>query len=268
METEGTGGASLAPGRGRRLYWHLMDKKTFREFSGLRERLGADIARWTASSRGLAEAQAAISAKTGRTPYPIETPIVYNSRMDEVGPASDVRYLIVADNPGIREQEAANRRYLVGQSGKLARSFFASHREELGADFDTGTLILNKTPIHTPRTAELALLKERFGTLLEETQTAMADYCFEFHRALGCELWIVGYGELGPRKLFAPFTKRLKERYLAPDGRKLAELVFVFRHFSMNQFSIDLAANGKGDEGVKAGLEAIGRAHRLDHLGW
>jgi hypothetical protein len=251
-----------------RLYFlTAMDPKTYSEFSSLRASFRSDVVRWSASAPGLAAAQRELIRLSGRTPYPVETPIVYNERLDDVTAESEIRYLIVADNPGIREQRAVNRRYLVGQSGKLARSFFAARRGELGADFDTGTIILNKTPIHTPRTADLRSLPRAFFALLEETQVAMAAYCLAFHRLLGCELWIVGYGELKEGKVFHPFASALKAAYTSAEAAAARKRVFVFRHFSMNQFSIDLARKSGGRE-LKAALEAVGAEYRLKYLGW
>ena len=43
----------------------------------------------------------------------------------------------------------------VGQAGKLAARFF---REELGLEFRREVLVVNKTPLHTPKTAELRKL--------------------------------------------------------------------------------------------------------------
>jgi hypothetical protein len=80
----------------------------------------------------------------------VETPVVYNRALDDVGPKSRPRCILIADNPGKNGQKAENQRYLVGQSGRLAEGFF---RRELGRDFRAEVLIINKTPVHTPKTA-------------------------------------------------------------------------------------------------------------------
>jgi hypothetical protein len=244
-----------------------MDRKTYSAFSSLRDSFRADVERWAESAPTLAAAQRELIRLSGRTPYPIETPIVYNEKLDSVTADSEIRYLIVADNPGIKEQLAANRRYLVGQSGKLARSFFAARRGELGADFDTGTLILNKTPVHTPRTAELRALSRSFSSLLEETQVAMAGYCLAFHRLFESELWIIGYGELKEKGIFSAFASALKAAYAGDEAAALRKRVFVYRHFSMNQFSVDLSRKSAGRD-LKAALAAVGSEYRLKYLGW
>ncbi len=64
------------------------------------------------------------SEKTASSAYTVETPIVYNNALDDVTAGDDIRLILVADNPGRREQAAENRRYLVGPSGKIAEKFF------------------------------------------------------------------------------------------------------------------------------------------------
>src|SRR5215471_15470666 len=66
--------------------------------------------------------------------YTVETPIVYNEALDDVRADSDIRLILVADNPGRREQAAENRRYLVGPSGKIAEKFFRDN-PALNIDF-------------------------------------------------------------------------------------------------------------------------------------
>ena len=64
------------------------------------------------------------SGKTDSLAYAVETPIVYNRALDDVTSNDEIRLILVADNPGRREQAAVNRRYLVGPSGKIAEKFF------------------------------------------------------------------------------------------------------------------------------------------------
>lgn len=206
----------------------------------------------------------------GYSDYSVETPVVYNRALDDVRPEDDIRCIIVADNPGKNEQRENNQRYLVGQSGKLARGWFKS---ELGLDFGRQTVILNKTPIHTPKTAELRFLRrlagqrlEELDALLAESQIKMAQLAFQMHAYLDCYLWISGYGELAHRGFFKPWADALSELYAnAPDELKRA--VLVFRHFSMNQFSIEFK-NFQTDLAGFEKLEVIGQANRKRILGW
>jgi hypothetical protein len=225
-------------------------------------------------SRELPELQA-VQQKlvNSRSPsYTVETPIVYNSALDDVDHNSDIRLILVADNPGRREQMTENRRYLVGPSGKIAEKFFHDN-PELGIIFRKNVIILNKTPIHTPRTAELKELRRLGGTVLEtalaESQRLMARLLLEFHRALACEnaatppVWITGYSEMKKNGVFETYTSELKTIY---DSVDLKDSVFLYRHFSMNQFTIDLKQQTVRGETLDSALERIGRTYRTKYL--
>jgi hypothetical protein len=80
----------------------------------------------------LGEAQTALRRDRGYGDEPVETPVVYNRSLDEISIENDPWFILAADNPGIQEQKAHQRRYLVGQSGKLAVSWFRDH---LHADY-------------------------------------------------------------------------------------------------------------------------------------
>jgi hypothetical protein len=125
----------------------------------------------------LREAQQQLVDERGGPSYTVDTPVVYNEALDHITIDDDIKLILVADNPGRREQAAENRRYLVGPSGKIAETFFRK-QPELGIDFRKNVIILNKTPLHTPRTAELRRLAELGGrTVAEaivESQKAMA----------------------------------------------------------------------------------------------
>jgi hypothetical protein len=220
----------------------------------------------------------------GGTAYPVETPIVYNSALDDVTADSEIRLILVADNPGRREQAAENRRYLVGPSGKIAEKFFRDN-PALNIDFRTNVVILNKTPIHTPRTAELkelcrlgALCKQgssALNTALDDSQRFMAQILLEFHRALSGEnalscktgpalpVWIIGYSEMKKGGIFETYTNELKALY---GGTALGNALFLYRHFSMNQFTIDLKQQSVKGEPLNEALRRIGTAYREKFL--
>jgi hypothetical protein len=196
----------------------------------------------------------------------------------------------VADNPGRREQAAENRRYLVGPSGKIAEKFFRDN-PELGIDFRKNVIILNKTPIHTPRTAELRDLcrldaaapaggetgmpgppSASIGTVVAGSQEVMARLLLEFHRALSPDpsacipVWIIGYSEMKKGGIFEVYTEKIRELY-APLP-VLKEKLFLYRHFSMNQFTVDLRARTVAGEHLSETLERTGAAYRERILGW
>jgi hypothetical protein len=227
----------------------------------------------------------------GYDDYRIETPVVYNLALDDISPSDSPRFIIVADNPGKNEQKAENRRYLVGQSGKLAQGWF---RKELGTDFRSAALIINKTPIHTPKTAEIGMLKKLAAArsrtmaadldrLLGESQRRMADFAFRLHRCLGGVLWVSGYGELKPKGLFADWNEAATRLYLdasGEEGQALRDTLWVFRHFSMNQFAIEYrqareattpsgssASSGASHDPLSL-LKLIGEANRRRILGF
>lgn len=217
--------------------------------------------------------------------YPLETPVVYNSALDDVRKESTIKLILVADNPGRREQSAAERRYLVGPSGKLADNFFKQH-PELGIDFRQHVLILNKTPIHTPRTIELWDLAWLGGDNLAEairnSQTYMARLIYRCHQIFSpeAELWIIGYSEMGRGKLFEAFTEEIRTLYAgqAPANRAAPpaltensisrQKVYLYRHFSMNQFSVDYSKQKKPEDSIQETLHRIGSQYRKRILGW
>jgi len=201
--------------------------------------------------------------------YTVETSIVYNGALDDVQPDSEIRLILVADNPGRREQAAENRRYLVGPSGKIAEKFFRDN-PALNIDFRKNVIILNKTPIHTPRTVELRELCRLGGAALEtalvESQRIMAKLLLEFHQALAqnrrgkaLPVWIIGYSEMKKGGVFEAYTNELKALY---KGTNLKNSVFLYRHFSMNQFTIDLKQQAVRGEPLDKALDRIGAAYR------
>ena len=95
--------------------------------------------------------------------YPLENAVVYNTSLDSVTEEDDIHLIVVGDNPGKEEQFEKNRKYLVGQSGRIAEGFFRRN-EELNTDFRKNVIILNKTPLHTAKTKHLNYLKNIIKT--------------------------------------------------------------------------------------------------------
>lgn len=238
-----------------------MDDRAFSRFSALRADFKERVGAWTRDWPSLAADQQALADSLGYE-YRVETPIVYNSSLDRVAAGDRVRVVIAADNPGLNEQRSEKRAYLVGQSGKLAEGIF---RRELGMDFRADAIVLNKTPVHTPKTRELKGLPETYRPLLEESQRYMAGLCVDAALALGAELWIIGYSEFGPRGIFRDFAAELSRA--SKEAGFPASRVLVFRHFSMNQFSADLKAKRGPGEGAAEALRRIGAAYRKEKLG-
>jgi hypothetical protein len=245
-----------------------VDGKRWQAFCRARERFREFTESLDRELPGLRALQQSLADSRSGPAYTVETPVLYNSRLDEVGPKDRINLILVADNPGRREQAAENRRYLAGPSGKIARRFFQEH-PELGIDFDHTVIILNKTPIHSPRTQELRELCRLGGpalaSALDASQRVMAELLLEFHRSLAAPVWITGYSEMRRRGIFEAYTAALAELYA---GEALREGVFLYRHFSMNQFTIDLKQQREAGEGSAAALERMGRAYRQRILRW
>ena len=251
-----------------------MTPAVWNRFVETRERYRAEIERL---QKTLPKLQATLQKFVdGRTPsYQVETPIVYNGALDDLTRESEIRLILVGDNPGRNEQAAENRRYLVGLSGKIAEKFFRDN-PSLGIDFRKNVIILNKTPIHTPRTAELRELCRLGGAHIEkalvESQRLMARLLAEFQQALSGKgraplpVWITGYSEMKKGGVFEAYTSELKSIYGKPAGDALGDSLFLYRHFSMNQFTIDLKKQALPDEPLAQTLGRIGRAYRQRFL--
>ena len=264
-----------------------MNRSAWNKFVKARDRYRAGLEELRRGLPGLQRAQQELVNRKARSTgggraYAIETPIVFNGALDDVNSGDDIRLILVADNPGRREQAAENRRYLVGPAGKIAERFFREN-SPLGIDFRGNTIILNKTPIHTPRTADLRDLcrTDDLARALAESQRTMARLLLEFHQALTSggdaagspPVWIIGYSEMKRGGIFEAYTETLKELYRPQPSRgqrgaALGERLLVYRHFSMNQFTIDLRQQAAPNESPGASLERIGAAYRRRILGW
>jgi hypothetical protein len=261
-----------------------MTKTAWRAFSAVRDQYREWAETLRLSLPKLKALQQELVNRRGGPVYTVETPVVYNGALDDVGPGDEIKLILVADNPGRREQAAENRRYLVGPSGKIAEKFFRDH-PELDIDFRKNVIILNKTPVHTPRTADLRELcrlgdaahhaaqgRAAFSARLAESQEYMARLLREFHRALApVPVWITGYSEMKRGGIFGPYTETLRGLYGAepeagPPAAAWGEL-FFFRHFSMNQFTIDLRQQAVPGESLQETLRRVGRAYRRRILG-
>jgi hypothetical protein len=246
-----------------------MNKKAWEAFLAAREKYREAVRSVLESVPGLGRFQQQLADSRTGPAYTVETPAVYNEALDDFDSNSLIKLILVADNPGRKEQAAQNRRYLVGPSGKIAQGFFRN-TPALGIDFRKNVLILNKTPIHTPRTAclaELCLLGgEKVQAAVIESQKAMAALLLEFHRALApIPVWITGYSEMRKGGIFETYTDCIKERYSRFPHRR--EELFFYRHFSMNQFTIDLRRQALPAESVEDTLKRIGTEYREKVMG-
>ena len=216
-------------------------------------------------------------SKGKKTPeYPLETAVVYNKAYDDVQPQDEIRLIVIGDNPGKEEQLSINNRYLVGQSGRIAEGFFRKNTE-LDIDFRKNVIIMNKTPVHTAKTTQLKYLykngSEEIKNLIISSQELMAQKAAELHQKLiegkkkgdkNPELWLVGYSELKEKKIFNLYREKIRQSY----SEKNWDNVYLYQHFSMNRFLIDLNEyRKKEDLSVEQALHEIGKKHRIEIFG-
>lgn len=234
------------------------------------------VTQWNNQAKSLILVQEKAMEFFKNVDYELQTPIVYNTALDEITQNDEIKLIVIGDNPGKDEQLTKNQKYLVGQAGKLGNSFFKNH-DELGIDFRKNVIILNKTPIHSAKTNQL----KKFATfggkeiedLLKETQIWMAQETAKLHQKLlqGSEnkdfpqLWLVGYSELKEKGIFTDYKNELKKQYQKSEEAKNAwDNVFVYQHFSMNRFSIDLKEFSTENKNLdlKTQLKTLGKKHK------
>lgn len=234
------------------------------------------VTQWNNQAKSLIIVQEKAMEFFKNVDYELQTPIVYNTALDEITQNDEIKLIVIGDNPGKDEQLTKNQKYLVGQAGKLGNSFFKNH-DELGIDFRKNVIILNKTPIHSAKTNQL----KKFATfggkeienLIKETQIWMAQETAKLHQMLlqGSEnkdfpqLWLVGYSELKEKGIFTDYKNELKKQYQTSEESKNAwDNVFVYQHFSMNRFSIDLKEFSTENKNLdlKTQLKTLGKKHK------
>lgn len=234
------------------------------------------VTQWNNQAKSLIIVQEKAMEFFKNVDYELQTPIVYNTALDEITQNDEIKLIVIGDNPGKDEQLTKNQKYLVGQAGKLGNSFFKNH-DELGIDFRKNVIILNKTPIHSAKTNQL----KKFATfggkeienLIKETQIWMAQETAKLHQKLlqGSEnkdfpqLWLVGYSELKEKGIFTDYKNELKKQFQTSEEAKNAwDNVFVYQHFSMNRFSIDLKEFSTENKNLdlKTQLKTLGKKHK------
>src|SRR5574344_1608710 len=167
-----------------------MTQAQWNAFSLFRTNFKKQCEKWAELSEELYPLQSDAASKD-TPPYPHETAVVYNTALDALTATDNIRLIVIGDNPGKEEQLAANRKYLVGQSGKIAEGFFRRN-PELNTDFRRHVLILNKTPVHTAKPAHLRQLLKNGSPAVQElimsSQLWMAEHTAALHTALieGC----------------------------------------------------------------------------------
>ena len=245
-----------------------MNQQQWKDFYQFREEFREICQKWTDEFSEILKPLQKISANQDKVPeYKIENSIVYNTALDEITEQDEIKLIVIGDNPGKNEQLEINRKYLVGQSGKIAEGFFKKN-PILKTDFRKNVIILNKTPIHTAKTKELLYLKsqnEKIAQLIKTSQIWFAKKTVELQVALDCKMWLVGYAEVKNKGIFEDYKKTLLEEYQKTEkGKNAYQKFFVYQHFSMNRFLIDLK---EFSENYPQPLSEENLETRLDELG-
>ena len=246
-----------------------MNTNQWDSFCKFRSNFMQKTVEWSTRVPELKELQKKAAELAGTPEYPFENPVVYNTDLDKITEKDEIKLIVIGDNPGKDEQRCQNLRYLCGQAGKLADGFFKKN-PELGIDFRKNVIILNKTPVHSAKTAQLKTMIKLGGKpvadLILESQLWMAEQTAALHQKLdGVGLWLVGYSELTEKHFFCPYRDELKKAYSAGENNKMLdswERVFVYQHFSMNRFTIDLANNLRDDLTLEEQLKYLGKLHK------
>ena len=240
-------------------------------FCKFREDFKKKVFEWDARIPELKDYQKEAAKIAGTPEYPFETAVVYNTDLDKIQPDDDIKLIVIGDNPGKDEQLAKNNRYLCGQAGKIAEGFFKKN-PSLNIDFRKNVIILNKTPVHSAKTLQLKTIMKLGGKsvcdLILESQLWMAKRTAQLHKDLQTtQLWLVGYSELKEKGFFVPYKDELKKSY-ENENNAFWNNVFVFQHFSMNRFTIDLDSyvkkNQLQNQSLMESIHAVGNLHKLE----
>lgn len=256
-----------------------MNEKQWKIFSDFKTEFKAKVEQWQKMVPELKQFQQQIASDNGLS-YSVELPVVYNTNLDKISRDDRIALIVIGDNPGKNEQLLQNSCYLVGQAGKLADGFF-KRNPCLNIDFRKNVIILNKTPVHSGKTKQLELLikmgGEKVQSLIEETQRWMAEKTARLHIELfnaaeteeeKTQVWLVGYSELKNKGLFLLYKEELQKAY--EKFPSVWQNVFVYQHFSMNRFSIDLKdflAEQKNPSDLHQALEKLGSLHKEEIFG-
>lgn len=260
-----------------------MNDKQWNAFVEYKEGLKALCETWVELKDELLDLEESAYKSDGKTPeYSLENPWVYNTAYDEITKNDDIKLIVIGDNPGKEEQLEKNKKYLVGQSGRIAEGFFRKN-PEFEIDFRKNVVIMNKTPIHTAKTVHLKYLNKNGSNRIRETllnsQLEMARMAAKLHKVLyenaelqsrKCELWLVGYSELKAKGIFIPYRDELINNYRSLGNKMDAawDNVFVYQHFSMNRFLVDLSDYRKKEEcfgmNTEELLRKIGETHKKE----
>jgi len=229
-----------------------LNKDSYHSYCQLIADFEHKVQQWSVALPGLLPAQEKLRELCGEAGYAVETPVVYNRALRDVSINDTIKWIMIADNPGKNEQLASQNRYLVGTSGKSAENFF---KNQLHIDFRAEVLIINKSPVHTPKTTQLRRLIQIYPALeaiFIESQHYMADLAWNLQKLTHAPIWMMGISELKPRGLFSAWYQRFI------SGMPADPAVYAFNHFSMGSFAQDFKKRRLPSESPEQAVLRIG----------
>lgn len=176
--------------------------------------------------------------------------VVYNEDLDRKN-ISEIQYIIVADNPG--EKEWKNKVYLFDSKDDKKRAGYIAHETFRRLKLDEKMfLVLNKTPIFTPKSKNLNEYNE--SPILQESMEYMAELTFNINQLKpDAQTIIFGIGDsfdsdkekFDEKDLFAPYYKKLAELYVSSEENGMM-FPIVSKHFSHYSFLQDFCVKEGG----------------------
>jgi len=173
---------------------------------------------------------------------------IFNSDLEEVE-WGNIKYLVVADNPGDTEKE--NGRYLYSDSSSHhSKSGVISKKVFEFLNISDEVIILNKCPISTSKTEDLKDIPLR---ILEETQEYMVNLVYNLYQNLECKIYIFGFGgcydyergwlakkdngEYYAGQVLSTFFEKLKLKFKSNED---TDNIYIMKHFSYWNIFSDL----------------------------
>jgi hypothetical protein len=147
-----------------------------------------------------------------------------------------IKWIVVGDNPGV--EEVNNKEYFSenGHTGKRIREYFKTNFEINKENI----LFLNKVPIHTAKTAQLAAF-ENLQIFVNQI-FALLNGLVELNTKPEFNILIMGYGK---NKLNKSFYKNLPENFYSNKR------IFFTPHFSNSAYrKVEMKFIVKGDTGI------------------
>lgn len=166
--------------------------------------------------------------------------IVFNNQLKKLC-AEEIRYILIADNPGIKE--STKKEYLVGPAGKAARRFF---NKELNLSLNKNVIVLNKTPIFTKKTHGLKNIIDK--PILKTTQEYMTGILISINELLNdIPIVISGFGNYRVNGEWLTINTKSREavckffyRKLRNDFTNNNSNIYIVKHFSYGHFKKDV----------------------------